>query len=135
MSISAFALSYIFRGLIIDVAHRTHNILKTFDQTTFQIAISVLFLYAATAEVANSGKDVHIATTVSQTTSFVIPTISANLTAQSTMNFHQRVNHVSQTKIKTTALVVVIFSIHHHSILSINHDNSSVIEVFDVKKV
>lgn len=53
-------------GLITALIQSTNKILNIFDQITFQIAISVFFLYAAMADVASSGNQVQIAIIVSQ---------------------------------------------------------------------
>jgi hypothetical protein len=64
IKMSEFELVLKGSGDIIELIHNIQNILKMFDQITFHIAISLCFFIAATAEVASSGSDVHIATTV-----------------------------------------------------------------------
>ena len=51
-------------GLIIALIPKIKKILKMFEPTMFPTAISVFFLYAAVADVANSGSDVPRATIV-----------------------------------------------------------------------
>lgn len=51
-------------GVIREVIQRIRKILKIFDPTTFQIAISLFFLRLASAEVISSGRLVPIATIV-----------------------------------------------------------------------
>lgn len=56
------------RGFILALIPNIQKVLKIFEPTTFPIAISDCFLYAATADAANSGNEVPIATTVSPIT-------------------------------------------------------------------
>ena len=66
MKISGFEAVLNGKGAIMALTHKIQNILKIFDHITFHIAMSVCFFIAATADVANSGNDVQIATTVNQ---------------------------------------------------------------------
>ncbi len=55
----------------------TQKILKIFDPTTFPIEISDLFLREATAQVANSGKEVPSATIVNPMSDSLMPKVLA----------------------------------------------------------
>ncbi|MDR1945382.1 MAG: hypothetical protein LBQ59_04945 [Candidatus Peribacteria bacterium] len=107
ISISALLSNGI--GLITDVNHKIKKTFKILLQTTFQIAISDSFLYAAITEVANSGRLVHIATIVNQITDSLIQSVSAMLTAQETIHCHQSANHISHKTIKNTEVETFIF--------------------------
>ena len=64
ITISPLELLLNGKGRISELTPRIQKILKIFEPTIFPIAISDCFLYAATAEVANSGNDVPTATIV-----------------------------------------------------------------------
>ena len=81
------------RGLMLELIPNIQNVLKMFDPTTFHIAISDCFLYAAIAEVANSGSDVPIATTVRPITAWLRHNTVAICTAPSTIQVPPKVSH------------------------------------------
>ena len=64
-AMSVFCSGFSGRGAMMALAPRIQKVLMRFDPTTFPTAISVLPLYVATAEAANSGRDVPIEITVS----------------------------------------------------------------------
>jgi hypothetical protein len=61
MKISILELELNGKGLIIELIPSIQNMLKILEPTTFPIAMSACFLYAAIADVANSGREVPIA--------------------------------------------------------------------------
>jgi hypothetical protein len=70
------------------VAHKIHKVLNIFEPTTAQTAISVCFFSAAIILTANSGRDVPIATIVTQMNASGNPKFEAIDTALSTIIFH-----------------------------------------------
>ena len=52
------------KGRITALTPRIQNVLNMFEPITLPMAMSACFLYAATAEVASSGNEVPMATTV-----------------------------------------------------------------------
>lgn len=72
-------------GFITELKPRTQNKLKIFDPITAPTAMSVCFLYAATAEAANSGNDVPMATIVRPISSSDKPKLLAKTIAPSTI--------------------------------------------------
>jgi len=77
------------------VIHKIQTVLKIFDQTIHQIAISVFFLNAAIILAASSGKLVQIATIVTQTKDIGNQNPVAIFTALLTINFHQIINQAN----------------------------------------
>ena len=73
-------------GFTTELIPRTKKILKIFEPTTLPIAISTFLFFAATAEVASSGRDVPIATMVSPAKDWLIPKFNAICTAPSTIH-------------------------------------------------
>ena len=63
-------------GLMVELTPSTKKILKIFEPTMLPTAKSVFFLYAANAEVANSGNDVPTATTVNPIIDWLAPNAS-----------------------------------------------------------
>jgi len=63
---------------MIELVPNMKNMLKTFEPTIFPTAISAFFLYAAAADVANSGSEVPIATTVKPISDSLTPRAPAN---------------------------------------------------------
>jgi len=89
------------------------------DQTMVHIAISAFFFHVATTTVANSGKDVQIASIVSQIIVSEMSKYFAISIAQFTIHLHQIVSHANQSKIYSIDLVVdVLFLIHSTAISS-----------------
>ena len=86
-------------GFIIAETPKIQNILNMFDPTTLPTAMSTFFLYAATAEVASSGKDVPTATTVSPISAWLTPKLLAKATAPSTIHFPPKVNPINPAMI------------------------------------
>lgn len=85
-----------------DENQRIQKILKIFDHTIFQMAISLCHFRAAMIDVANSGNDVPTATIVRPMTISDIPNDSAINTAPSTNIFPHKNNPTSQPSMKRT---------------------------------
>ncbi|MGB2110499.1 MAG: hypothetical protein ACPHY8_00795 [Patescibacteria group bacterium] len=96
---SIFIPAYAGRGEINPVAHRIHNVLKIFEPTTEPTAISVCFFSAATTQTANSGREVPIATIVTQIKASGNQNCVAIETALSTIIFPQPINPANHNKI------------------------------------
>jgi len=77
------------------------------EPTTFPIAISEFFLYAAIAEAANSGKLVPIATIVNQITLSEIPQLLAIPPAEYTNKSHHHTSQIIQRIIKNIFLAIL----------------------------
>ena len=83
---SNMEFSFNSTGAITVETPRIKNILKMFDPTTFPIAMSTFFLRTATMEVASSGREVPMETTVKPITLSERPMASAISTALVTIN-------------------------------------------------
>lgn len=97
------------RGLITALSHKIQKILNMFDHIIFQIAISDFLFIAATIDVANSGREVHTATIVSQITVSLIPNIFAICIAQFTIHCHHKVNPTNHKTINKIDFQIGIF--------------------------
>jgi hypothetical protein len=86
--------SYAGRVVINQVAPNIHNVLNILEPTTAPTAISVCFLNAAMRLTASSGKDVPIATIVTQIKASGKPKFEAIETALSTIIFHQPMSQI-----------------------------------------
>lgn len=94
------------RGRMVALIPSTQRILNIFDPTTFPMAMSVLRLYAAMAEVASSGRDVPMATTVSPMTVSLIPNEEAMVTALSTIHFPPTMSPMNPRRTKIESFQV-----------------------------
>lgn len=94
------------------------KILKIFDPTIFHTAISLCHFRAAMTDVANSGKDVPIATIVKPITISDIPKDRAIVTAQSTNIFPPKKRPTRPPRMKTVERGMGYFLIPVSSLFS-----------------
>lgn len=90
--------------LIIEVTPNTPRMLKILDPIILPMEISISFLRAATADVANSGTEVPKATSVRPTTRSLIPKSRAIFLALSTKRFAPKYNPTEEATIKARAI-------------------------------